>query len=258
MDPKAQLLGLVKIQELALEIRSARIVVDGAPGRIEEIESRFRERNAEYVALQERFDALDKDQRSRTQDMAALEESRKKYTEQLMQVKNQREYAAALKELDSVKAQIGEHEDRILKDMEEIESLRGDLEARASHIGEERTRVAAEVAQVEGDAVASREKIDRLVAERGETEAKLPRALVSTLHRVEEARQGLFLAKAEDGICQACFVRIRPQVFQEIKLASSIHSCGNCHRFLYYEPALRQAATGSETEDSGLEAANGG
>ena len=88
MDAKEQLKRLLRIQDLALEIRRARAVAEGAPARIEEIEARFRERNAEYVAIQARHDELDKDQKTRTQSLTELEESRRKFTDQLMQVKN--------------------------------------------------------------------------------------------------------------------------------------------------------------------------
>ena len=87
-------------------------------------------------------------------------------------------------------------------------------------------------------------------AERDEISAELPRPLAGTVSRVEEGRQGRFLAKAEDGVCQACYVRVRPQVFQEIKLATRVHACASCRRFLYYEPVIEKlqadAAAGGE------------
>lgn len=239
MDAKEQLKRLLRIQDLALEIRRARAVAEGAPARIEEIEARFRERNAEYVAIQARHDELDKDQKTRTQSLTELEESRRKFTDQLMQVKNQREYAAVLKEIDAVKAHAAEHEDAVLKAMDELETLSSDLEGRASHIQEERAKVAAEVAGVEREAGLASEEAAKADAERTAIEVELPRDLVDAVRRVEEARAGIFLARAESQVCQSCYVRIRPQVFQEIKMAARIHSCGNCRRFLYYEPVLR-------------------
>lgn len=245
MEAKEQLKRLLRIQDLALDVRGARAVADGAPARVEEIEARFRERNAEYVAIQARHDELDLDQKSRTQSLAELEESRRKYTDQLMQVKNQREYAAVLKEIDSVKGQAADHEEAVLKAMDELETLTSDLEARAAHIQEERAKVAEEIADVEREAKNAAERAERSEGERAAIEVELPRDLVDAVRRVEEARQGIFLARAEGQVCQSCYVRIRPQVFQEIKLSARIHSCGNCRRFLYYEPALR-AGTAAE------------
>ena len=250
---------LLRIQDLALEMRRARELVESAPARIEQIEERFRERNAEYVALQTRFDELEADQRSRNQELADLEEARRKYTDQLMQVKNQREYAAMLKEIDAVKARAAEHEDAVLRDMEESEALRGDLEARTEHIQAEREQVEQERQAVETEAERARGAIERLDAERAAIEAELPVELVETVRRVEEYRQGVFLAKADGQVCQSCFVRIRPQVFQEIKLGTRIHACGNCRRLLYHEPSLRAvSAERSAGAPRELGAVNGG
>lgn len=243
MTPREQLERLVRLQELANAVREARAIVEGAPARIEEIESRFRERNAEYVALKERHDELDGDQRLRNGELATLEESRKKYMADLMQVKNQREYAAMLKEIDAIKAQISEHEDAILRGMDELEKLKADLQTHADHIERERQQVENERAEVEAAVVEAGQRIEEFERERAAIEGELPPPLVETIRRLEGGRAGLFLVEAVDGTCQACFVRVRPQAYQEIRLASSIHSCSNCRRLLYHAPALSDASS---------------
>lgn len=259
MEARDQLLKLLRIQELALEISRARDVVESAPQRIERIESHFRERNAEYVAVKERHDALDADQRSRNGELGQLEEKRKKYMEDLMQVKNQREYAAMLKEIDSVKAQIADHEEAILKDMEEIEKLKDELAAHEEHIAREREAVERDRAAVEAETEAAREVIESRSAERADVESVLPRDVMSMLKRLEASRQGIFLTRADKATCQSCFVRVRPQVFQEIRQAIAVHTCESCRRFLYYEPSLRPATQpGTQGAENGLGAVDGG
>lgn len=225
---------LVRLQRLADAIRQASGTVDEAPGRLEEIEARFRERNAEYVAIRERHEAVAADQRARQGELALLEEQRKKYMDDLMQVQNQREYSAMLREIDGIKSRIGEHEDAVLRDMEELETLSADMASQESHIGEERERVAQERNQVEAAVDEARRTIERLRVERAAIEAELPSALVALAHRLEGGRGGVFLAAAEQGVCQSCYVRVRPQVFQEIKLGAGIHTCGSCRRLLYH------------------------
>ena len=253
---KQQLLSLLRIQELANEIRVARRILDEAPQKIEEIEQRFRDRNAEYVAIKDRYEELDLDQRSRSGELGTLEDNKKKFMDDLMQVKNQREYAAMLNEIDTVKAQISDHEDAILRDMEEIEKLKGELQTHEQHIAAEREAVAKERAEVEASADEARSLIDRRTKERAEVEIDLPRDVKAALRLLEPRRQGIFLAKAESSTCQSCYVRVRPQVFQEIKAAVAVHSCESCKRFLYHS-SLKESSVASPTSE-GLEAANGG
>jgi predicted nucleic acid-binding Zn-ribbon protein len=261
-DARTQLLMLVKMQELALEIQAAHAVVDGAPAKIEEAESRFRERNAEYVAIKERYDAIEADRRERSLELQTLEDTRKHYQDSLMQVKNQREYAAVLKEIDAAKASIGQHEEAILASMEEVETLKSDLEARAAHIETERAIVEKEREEVEAAVAEAQARIAHHAAERAQIESKLPPALVANVSRVEEGRKGIFLVRVERESCSACHVRLRPQVYQEIRQASKIHVCGSCRRYLYAETAFANTPVSSSPGLNGggseAEAVNGG
>ena len=266
MQVRDQLFRLVRLQGLVQETRAARSLVEDSPARIEEIENHYRERNAEYVAIRQRCDALEADRQTRSAELATLEESQKKYMADLMNVQNQREYAAMLKEIDAVKAQIGEHEVAILTDMEEIETAKADLAKFEEHIQAEREQVARERAEVEAAVERARKSIARLETERARIESELPKSLVSAVRRLEQGRQGQFLSKADEGVCQSCFVRVRPQGFQEVKLASKIHYCSNCKRLLYHEPSLTRMAAeaagpGEEsdaTNPSSVQAADGG
>jgi hypothetical protein len=256
VEVRSQLLRLVRLQEIVSESRAARAQVEGAPFRLESIEQRFRERNAEYVAVRQRFEALEEDRRLRSVELESLEQSRAKYAEDLMQVRNQREYAAILREIDTVKVRIAEHDEAILKDMEELDVVKAELQSHESHIQEERKLVEAEAAEVEQQVLQARENRVRLEEERARVVEGLPRDLLLAVSRLEEGRQGLFLSRVVDGVCQACFVRLRPQGFQEVRQLIKIHACSNCKRLLYYEPALRPRGEGSGADP--VEARNGG
>lgn len=258
MEVKEQLLRLLRLQELVLQTRAASELVESAPLRLEEIERRFRERNAEYVEVKERSAAIEADQRQRSGELSILEEHRKKYMADLMQVTNQREYAAMLREIDAVKSQISEHEEAILKDMEESEVLKTDLSARETHIREERQRVEQERGQVEAEVEEAQRSILGLDEERRSIEAELPRSLARAVSRLTTGRQGVFLSRAENGVCQSCYVRMRPQVFQEIRQGIEIHACGNCRRLLYHEPSLKAQAGEAAPRPSNVQAVNDG
>jgi len=241
VEAREQLIHLVKIQDLARTMRANSTIIDHAPARIEEIESRFRDRNTEYVAVKDRFDELEADVKARNLELETLMASRKKYSEDLMQVQNQREYSAILKEIDEVKAKIGEHEDVVLSNMEEIETLKEEIESMGAHISVEREKVAVETGEVESAVKTAEMEVARCTEERQRLESELPQNLVGAITRIENQRHGLFLVEVVDGTCQACYVRVRPQVYQEIKAASKIHTCGSCRRYLFHAPSVRPA-----------------
>jgi len=45
------------------------------------------------------------------------------------------------------------------------------------------------------------------------------------------------LAEARDQKCMACFVMVRPQIWQEIRTNEQIITCNSCGRILYFDPA---------------------
>ena len=50
-------------------------------------------------------------------------------------------------------------------------------------------------------------------------------------------RQANVLGETErDGLCSACHVRLRPQVFQQVRTNGQIIQCDSCQRILYYIP----------------------
>jgi len=45
------------------------------------------------------------------------------------------------------------------------------------------------------------------------------------------------VAEAKDGGCTVCHVRMRPQMFNEVRRNEAVVQCENCQRILYYVPA---------------------
>jgi len=64
-------------------------------------------------------------------------------------------------------------------------------------------------------------------------ESRIGQDLLSRYRRIADARKGIALAEAKDELCSACHVRIRPQMYAELKLTEIIHSCDSCSRILF-------------------------
>ena len=67
--------------------------------------------------------------------------------------------------------------------------------------------------------------------------SKMEPRLVSLFQHVAKARKGIATSAAtREGLCSACHVRLRPQVFQLVRQNDSIIQCDSCQRILYYIP----------------------
>ena len=98
---------------------------------------------------------------------------------------------------------------------------------------EERQRV--ELARLDERDRALRAERDRLAAERDAVASTLEPEHLELFTRVARLR-GVAVAEARDSMCQLCHVKVRPQLFVELRRNDSIQQCPACSRVLYYVP----------------------
>jgi uncharacterized protein len=55
-------------------------------------------------------------------------------------------------------------------------------------------------------------------------------------------RRGIAVSEIRDGHCQACQVRLRPQLIMEARKGERVLQCESCSRILYVPPAAPAAA----------------
>ena len=75
--------------------------------------------------------------------------------------------------------------------------------------------------------------LDSYLKERKEIEGSITADLISRYERVKKHRGGIGVAAALNEVCAICQVRIRPQVYQEIRKNDQIIACDACQRILY-------------------------
>jgi predicted nucleic acid-binding Zn-ribbon protein len=164
-----------------------------------------------------------------------LETKRSKYKGQLMEVKTNKEYTAVLHEIEGVERDIKAREDVVLEEMERAEGLvqevrreEADFKGVEADAGKEKAELAARAA--EREAVAA-----RLRQEREAVAASVPEDALALYARVAKQR-GSAVAEAREGMCEACHVRMRLQIWVEVKKNERLFQCESCSRVLFYEP----------------------
>ena len=198
------------------------------------IDLEYQAANEEMTRLQGQLDVLGKERRRVDGELADQQETLKKYQGQLMQVKNQQQYAAAWKEIDASRKSVKELEESVLKNMTEAEGLQQQLDERKG--GHEALQARYDEAHAEwqhslGDLRAEAEK---LRAKAAQIETTLPERLRNEFQKIYRQRQQLAVARVNSDTCSACRTRVRPQVAQQLKRGELVH-CEGCHRILFLE-----------------------
>jgi predicted nucleic acid-binding Zn-ribbon protein len=235
MSMNPDLEKLVELHRTETELKHVDAELAEIPKKRKEIEERLARDRAHLDAAKA---ALDASQKARKQSEAAvqdLETKRSKYKGQLMEVKTNKEYTAMLHEIEGVEREIKSREDLILEEMEKAETLAAAVkreEADFKAVEAESRKAAAELDAAMARLQASAE---RLRGERDGVAASLPDETRELYARVARQR-GSGLAEARDGMCQACHVRMRVQIWVEVRKNEQLFQCESCSRIYFYEP----------------------
>jgi predicted nucleic acid-binding Zn-ribbon protein len=233
MNPDLE--AMVRLQHAEAALRRADAALAEIPRARAEVEARL---EAERLRLDAARGALEACQKSRRQHEAAvqdLEVKRSKYKGQLMEVKTNKEYTAVLHEIETVEREIRAREDQVLAEMEQAEALALDVKREEALFRGEEERSSAEDKVLAGRGRDLEAEATRLRTERDAAAAAVPAARLELFRKVAKAR-GDAVAEAKDEMCVACHVRLRPQMFMELKRNDQIVQCPSCGRVLYYEP----------------------
>ncbi len=229
----ADLKKLIRLQAVDIAIQEFRDKIDAFPAKSKALDDKLR---AARAGVQKAADDIRNSQARRKQlesDIADTEVKISKYKEQLMSVRTNHEYKAMVKEIEYNQNSIGGVEDEILTLMLGSEGLDEALKSAETILKEDKRTVETERARLEGLNTQDTKAMAAYREERTSLETEVSEDVLSRYDRIRKARSGVAVAKASDEACELCNVRMRPQVFQEIRRNDSLIACDSCSRILY-------------------------
>ena len=225
---------LIQLQDVDSAAEKARRRIADMPAAVAALDARIAERMSASVAVKERIAASQTSRREIEKELAVVQGRLSKYKGQLMEVKTNKEYQAMQKEMSAAEQDIRGHEDRLLDRMEEAETLAAELKKAEASLKSEQAEVAGLRQQLETERAAAEADLQRTFAQRATLAGQLSRDTMMLYERVAHGRKGLAVAEARDGLCTVCHVRLRPQVFNEVRRNDSVIQCDSCTRILFF------------------------
>lgn len=225
---------LWELQTVLSQLGDREKQLNSKPESFAAIDREWQGANDEMTRLQQSIDQLSKERRRVEGELSDQQETLKKYQGNLMQVKNQQQYAAAWKEIDSTRKQVKDLEDADLKTMGEIESLQAQLNERRDGSTDLKSRWDAAHAEWQHSLGDLRTEVAKLKERASALESQLPARLKNDFFRIFKQRQGVAVAAVVNETCNSCRTRVRPALSQQLKRGDLVY-CEGCHRILYVE-----------------------
>ena len=227
---------LIRLQHLDAEIESARRRIAEIPAVQDALATRLEQATAAVDEVKQRLAASQAERKSIENEVATIQIRLSKYKGQLTELKTNKEYQTMQKEIATAEEAIRSHEDRVLERMEEGETLSGELKAAETELKTRQAAIAAERASLEAEASALQGTADETAASRAAAAKALSPNALKLFEHVSKQRKGLAIAEARDGGCTVCHVRMRPQMFNEVRRGETLIQCESCLRILYFLP----------------------
>ena len=235
---------VIELQSIDLRIAELTAQIDGLPSQIQTLEAQLNDSLHAHEERKRRLAANQKERRDLEGEIQLIREKISKHKDQLYQVKTNEQYRAMLKEIEGEEAKIRKIEDQLLEEMIEAEDLQKHVQDAAARLEGEKARVAAETRRLHALQETDLQEREQLLARRQSLQAALSEAVRDLYERVRKARRGVALAEVRDGLCTACNVRLRPQVYNDVRTNEVLLTCDNCARILCYVETPAESAEG--------------
>jgi len=242
----ADLERLIALQRLDTAAQDAERRLADAPEREKALDARLEAARQRVTTAKERLTANQNGRRTIERDVAVHQGRLSKFREQAMSVKTNQEYHAIQKEIAFAQTEIKSLEDRILEFMLEADEQNAAVKRADKALAEEQKAVEADRRALTAESETLRTSLVEVAAERARLTATLDPHVLATFERVAKGRSGIAVAEARDAICTICHVRLRPQVFNNVRKNDSIIQCDSCQRILYFAPPEGAPAQASD------------
>lgn len=225
---------LWKLQTVLSQLGDREKLLTNKPESFAAVDAEWQNVNAEMEKLQQQIEQHSRERRRVDGELSDQQELLKKYQGQLMQVKNQQQYAAAWKEIDSTRKHVKELEDSTLNTMADVDTLQNEHDGLATGSVDLKTRWDAEHEKWQHSLGDLRAEVEQLKARASKIEGTIPERLRREFHRIFKQRQNVAMSRVVADSCNGCRTRVRPAVLQQLKRGDLVH-CEGCSRILYLE-----------------------
>lgn len=235
-DTSRELQVLAAVAKVDATLNDLRTELGRLPDVILQADTKLGNLESNEQAAASKLEELAKERREIEQSVEDNTEKIKKFKNQLMEVKTNKEYQAMLHEIDHFEKDIDAKEERLLILMDEFEQEENQHKSFTGQSGEEKTKLAQQRTAAEARMKAIEEKMTELDAQKPAMLTELPDTIRRRYDRVLSKLKDFAVTHVVDDVCQGCFTRIPPQIAVEVRQSDKLITCEACGRLLvHYE-----------------------
>lgn len=228
-----KLKALYSLQQIDSQIDKIRIIRGELPLEVQDLEDEIAGLQTRITKYKDEVKVFEKQIADKTNSIKEFAVLIKKYEEQQMNVRNNREYDSLTKEIEFQNLEIQLAEKRIREFTDELEVKNQLIKDAKVALKEREGDLKIKKSELK-DIVEETEKEEKSLVKKSEGfSAMIEERLVTAYQRIRKnARNGLAVVQIERDACNGCFNKIPPQHQLDIKMHKKIIVCEYCGRIL--------------------------
>ena len=224
---------LLKLQEIDSKIFEIKKVRGALPQEVQDLEDELIGYNTRLDKFKEDIDIKNKDIDDYKIKISEAKKLIKKYKDQQMNVRNNREYDAISKEIESQELDTKLFVKKSGENDQKIEGVKEEIKATKKIIKEKTQMLKSKKSDLDVLSSESKEEEKKLNSLKTKASKKIePSLLLSYEKLVERQRNGLAVVRVSRSACGGCFNIVPPQRQAEVKEKKKIILCEYCGRIL--------------------------
>ena len=228
-----KLQNLYELQRIDTEIDKIKTLRGELPLEVQDLEDEIAGLETRIENLKVELGELDKTSSTRKMDIKKAEEAIKKYSEQLDNVRNNREYDALSKEIEFQKLEIELQENRIREAQKANAEKEALMEESKKRYEDKVSDLEAKKGELNDIINETHKDEESLQTKSEELAATIDERLLTAYRRIRSnARNGLAVVTVDRDACGGCFNKIPPQRQLDIRSRKKIIVCEYCGRIL--------------------------
>jgi hypothetical protein len=232
---KEKLLLLIKLQDCDSQLVKLSAKKKILPENIEKLDKEFNLFKEGIEKNKIKYDELKSRHTENENKIKKVNEGIVKTKERMLEVKNNKEYQAMLKEIEIAESSRGEIETQIISLLDELDKLSVLVKKDDEILKQNRSKYEQEKKAMEDDLNAVDSDVANWEQKRIGLQRDVPDELLVRYERIKKRNKGVGVTSVWKAVCNGCHMNIPPQLYNELQRSDDLLSCPNCNRIMYFQ-----------------------
>lgn len=226
---------LIELQKVESEASRITLRKKELPLRMEELEKEFSALCAAVEGERQELEGLRKKRREKDQQLQAGQDMLKRTRERLFDVKTNKEYQSMLKEIETLEQKNSKTEDEIILLLDELERREKQMKEREKEFEGQRRNYEEQKAKISEELKGLDEQLGLCLQKGAELKKAISPPVLRKFEQVKTIGRGVAVVSVWKEVCNGCHMSIPPQLYNDLQKSTTIMTCPNCSRIIYWE-----------------------